>query len=347
MDILVVLTILVVLLILLVGAVIYIQLKNTQKPEEMALDKRLSDLRETIDTRLNQNTKRVDEQMRSQSETSQKLVRDITEELTEIKETNKHMLAFTDKLQSLEQVLTNPIKRGVVGEYVLESVITNVLSAGTYELQYTFPSGVRADAVIFLHDKKKICIDAKFSLNNYIKLLKGKEENSEAVSKQLRSDLKDRIKETAKYILPEEGTLDYAFMFVPSESLYYDVLTGSVGQGANEQNLLEYAFNEYKVIIVSPTTLFAYLQAVVLGLRSLKIEKHTQEIIKRAGVLQKHLDSYAENFMKVGKSLGTTVSHFNTAQQKYGMIDKDFLKMTGERSDFVPELLEKPRETEE
>lgn len=310
------------------------------------LEKRMGDLRETLDRGLHQSAERVDKQLRSQLESSHKLVKDITEELSEIKSTGREMLSFTEQLQSLERALKNPLQRGVVGEYVLENVIANVLPPGAYETQYTFGNGVRADAVIFLQDEKKICIDAKFSLDNYFKLINGALDDPGPVAKQLRDDLKERIKETSKYILPAEGTLDYAFMFVPSEALYYDILTNKVGQSA-EKNLLEYAFAEYKVIIVSPTTLLAYLQTVTMGLQSLKIEKHTQEIIKRAGLLQKHLEGYADAFTRVGKSLGTVVNHYNKAQGQYRLIDKDFLKLTEEGGEFVPELIERPLEEEE
>ena len=173
-----------------------------------------------------------------------------------------------------------------------------------------FKSGVRADAVVFLRDDKLVCVDAKFSLDNYAKLLEGTAENLKAVERQLKEDIKMRVQETAKYILPKEGTLDYAFMFIPSESLYYDLLTQKIGSGDQAENMLEYAFNQHRVIIVSPTTLLAYLQTVNLGLRSLRVEEHAQEILKRVETLLKHLSGHAKAFQGVGRALGTAVNQY-------------------------------------
>ena len=323
------------------------------------LDTRLRDLQKTVDTRLHQNTesmhKRMHEQaesmqkrMHEQFESSKKLIADITRELTEVKATGREMLSFTEQLQALERTLKNPQRRGAVGEYVLEQVIANVLPPGSYDTQHSFAGGsLRADAVVFLQDGKMICIDAKFSLDNYTKLLSGEEENPKQIEKTLREDLKKRVQETAKYILPKENTLDFAFMFVPSESLYYDLLTQKIGaESGTEENLLEYAFNRHRVIIVSPTTLLAYLQTVHLGLRAFKIEKHAEEIKKRVEQLGRHLESHANAFHGVGKALGTAVNHYNKAEQQFDMIDKDVYRIAGTGGEYTRELLDRPHGTE-
>ena len=324
------------------------------------LEAQLEEFRKTLDTRLHQGSEMVHKQMQSQAEvlhkqmraqfdSSQKLVEGITKELTEVKATGREMLSFTDQLQALERTLKNPQRRGVVGEYVLEQVIANVLPPDSYAMQYSFKNGARADAVVFLRDKQMISVDAKFSLDNYTKLLDGDLEGPAMVEveRRLKEDIKARIQETAKYILPKEGTLDYAFMFIPSESLYYDLLTQKIGAGDGAQNMLEYAFKQYKVVIVSPTTFLAYLQTVNLGLRSLKVEEHAQEIIKRVEVLRKRLESHAKAFHGVGKSLSAAVNHYNSAEQKYDLIDKDVFKITGKGGDYSRELLDKPHSDEE
>lgn len=323
-----------------------------------SVDDRLRDLRETLDSRLHQGadvmhkqihsqTELMNKQMQSQFESSKKLIEDITRELTEVKATGREMLSFTEQLQALERTLKNPQRRGAVGEYVLEQVIANVLPPETYATQHSFKNGVRADAVVFLRDKKMVSIDAKFSLENYTKLLGGEAENPEAVERQLKEDIKRRIQETTKYILPKEGTLDYAFMFIPSESLYYDLLTQKIGSGDGAQNMLEYAFSQHKVVIVSPTTLLAYLQTVHLGLRSLRVEEHAQEIVMRVETLRKHLDKYSRAFHGIGRALSGTVNKYNDAEQQYGLIDKDVFKITGKGGDYERELLDRPRVSEE
>ena len=353
------LAVLVIITLLMLAAVIWLIRDRRQSTTHTdTLEAQLRDFRETLDTRLHQGSEIVNKQMQSQAElmhkqmraqfdSSKKLVEDITKELTEVKATGREMLSFTDQLQSLERTLKNPQRRGVMGEYVLEQVIANVLPPDAYTMQHSFKNGARADAVVFLQDKKIISIDAKFSLENYTKLLEGDLDDTTEIERRLKEDIKARIQETAKYILPKEGTLDYAFMFIPSESLYYDLLTQKIGIGDSAQNMLEYAFKQHKVIIVSPTTLLAYLQTVNLGLRSLKVEEHAQTIIKQVEVLRKRLENHAKAFHSVGKALGTVVNHYNKAEQQYDLIDKDVYKITGAGGEYTRELLDKPHSTEE
>ena len=332
-------------------------LKERKEPDTGIFERELRELREAVNTGFRENSNMVNEQMRSQFqsskqqlqqqlESSKKQVEDITREITQMKEIGRGVLSITDQLQSLEKTLKNPQRRGAVGEYVLEQVIANVLPPETYATQHTFKNGTRADAVVFLQDEKVVSIDAKFSLENYTKLLTGEAQDTEAVERRLKEDIKMRIQETAKYIIPKEGTLDYAFMFIPSESLYYDLLTQKIGGGDAAENMLEYAFNKHKVIIVSPTTLLAYLQTVNLGLRSLKIEKHAQEIIKKVGVLHKRLEEHTKAFHGVGRALGTAVNQYNEAEKKCDLIDKDIFKITGEGGEYSRELLDRPHSTE-
>ena len=339
--------VLILLLIAVLGVLLHLLRRVSSTPkDDGALERRLRDLQETFDSRMHQGAEMTQKQLHRQFESSQNLIKEITRELTEVKATGREMLSFTEQLQSLEQTLKNPQRRGALGEYVLEQVIGNVLPPETYEMQYSFKSGVRADAVVFLKDKKMICIDAKFSLDNYTKLLNGEEENEQTTERQLKEDIKKRIQETAKYILPKEGTLDYAFMFIPSESLYYDLLTQKIG-GMDGANMLEYAFRNHRVIIISPTTILAYLQTVALGLQSLKIEEHTQVVIKRVESLRKHLETYSTVFQKIGKTLGTIVGHYNEADKQYDLIDKDILKITGNGGDYSRGVLDKPHSTDQ
>ena len=337
------LVVLIVLLIILSIALLrLLWSQNISSNENKALETRLQEMNNTLNSRLNENTESMYKQMQNQYESSKSLITDITKELTEVKTTGREMISFTKQLQALEQTLKNPQRRGAVGEYVLEQVIANVLPPDTYAIQYSFQNGVRADAVVFLQDKKKISIDAKFSLDNYTKLLSGELEYPEAVERQLKEDLKTRIQETTKYIIPEEGTLDYAFMFIPSESLYYDLLTQKIGSGDTARNMLEYAFQQHRVIIVSPTTLLAYLQTVYFGLRSLKVEEHAHEITKHVEMLQKHLENYSKAFRGIGNALGTAVNQYNNADQQYKLIDKDAFKITGKGGKYIKESLDRP-----
>ena len=331
------------IIIVLVIILFYISRKTGSNEQNNNLENRLKDINTTLDSRLNQNTESMTNQMRSQFESSKKLIEDVTRGITEVKETGREMLSFTSNLQSLEQTLKNPQRRGALGEYMLEQVVSNVLPPDSYSTQHTFKNDVRADIVIYLQDKKLVSIDAKFSLENYTKLLDDKnKEDKDVLEKKLKEDIKKRIQETAKYILPKENTLDFAFMFIPSESLYYDLLTQKIGKGAGEQNMLEYAFRQHKVIVVSPTTLLAYLQTVNLGLRSLKVEKNAQEIMKNVEMLNKHLEKYSETFDGLGKSLGSVVNKYNESSKQYSLLDKDVLKISGKGGSFKKNLIDSP-----
>jgi DNA recombination protein RmuC len=157
-----------------------------------------------------------------------------------------------------------------------------------------------------------------------------------------KTDIKKRIDETAKYILPGRGTLDQALMFIPSEAIYYDLLANKVGLGGvNGRNLMQYA-SEKKVTIVGPSTLSAMLQTIVQGLRSIEIHKDTEKIRKNIEQLSKHLVAHNVYMQKLGSSLGTTVGHFNTTYKELGKIDKDIVKIADTKPTVEPVLLDRP-----
>jgi len=267
----------------------------------------------------------------------------VTERLARLDETNKQVINFADQLQSLQDILKNPKQRGILGEYYLETLLKNVMPPGSFQMQYSFADGTIVDAAVFVKDKI-IPIDSKFSLENYNRLVEEKDpEARDRLEKSFKSDLKTRIDETSKYIKPGENTMDFAFMFIPHEAIYYDLLIAQVGNlKVNARDLIEYAFKERHVIIVSPTSFLAYLQTVLQGLRALQIEESAKEIKKRVEELGRHLSSYSEYMLKLGNTLGTTVSHYNTAHKEFLKIDKDVLRIVGVSSGLQPLLVDKP-----
>ena len=302
----------------------------------------LNELARTVDSKLGESHRQVNESLKFHSSESNKIIRDVTERLTRLDETNKQVISFADQLQSLENILKNPKQRGILGEYYLETVLKNVLPPGSYQMQYAFPDGTIVDAVVFVKDKI-IPIDSKFSLENYNKLAETRDEAEiKRLGKIFEDDLKNRILETAKYIQPAQGTTDFAFMFIPHEAIYYDLLVGKVGMG--EENLIQRAAGKYKVIITSPTSFLAYLQTVLQGLKALQIEESAKEIIKKVEDLGKHLRSYDEYHNKLGNAIGTVVNHYNTSGRELKKIDKDVLKIAGTSPELAPLLVEKPRE---
>ncbi|MDO8659696.1 MAG: DNA recombination protein RmuC [Candidatus Parcubacteria bacterium] len=303
----------------------------------------INELSRTVDNKIGESHKQVNESLKFHSSESNKIIRDVTERLTRLDETNKQVISFADQLQSLENILKNPKQRGILGEYYLETVLKNVLPPGSYQMQYPFPDGTIVDAVVFVKDKI-IPIDSKFSLENYNKMVEERDETEKKkLEKIFEGDLKNRIVETSKYIQPSKNTTDFAFMFIPHEAIYYDLITNKVGAGEDNENLIQRAAGKYKVIITSPTSFLAYLQTVLQGLKALQIEESAKEIIKKVEDLGKHLKSYDEYHNKLGNALGTVVNHYNASNKELKKIDKDVLRIAGTSPELSLLEVEKPK----
>ena len=205
------------------------------------------------------------------------------------------------------------------------------------------PGGETVDAVIVTKEGM-IPIDAKFSLDNYNRVVNETDETRKAeLEKDFKNDLKLRIDETAKYVRPKDGTLPFAFMYIPAEGIYYDLLINEVGSvKVNTRNLIDYAYNEKKVIIVSPTTFAAYLQSVLYGFKAFKIEESAKDIAKNVEALSRHIKAYDDYYKKIGNALSTTVNHYNAGSKELGKIDKDVMKITGTSMELDVPLLDKP-----
>lgn len=332
------------------GIVFYILNKanksSSQSSDEQSMKlllEQMNELSRVVDRKMGETTQHMNETMRVQFSESANLIKNVTEGLTKLDETNKQVVSFADQLKNLQDILKNPKQRGVLGEYYLETTLKNVLPPGQYQMQYAFNNSEIVDAVVFVKDKI-IPVDSKFSLENYNRLSEAVDPTEKArLEKLFVNDLKLRIKETSKYIRPEEGTMDFAFMFIPHEAIYYDLLINKIGAITEDtENLIQRAAGEYKVIIVSPTSFLAYLQTVLQGLKAMQIEESAKQIRVNVSNLQKHLKSYEEYHSKLGTTLGTAVNHYNSSTKEFTKVDKDIMKITGESTlDEVPQL-EKP-----
>lgn len=309
----------------------------------LILQDQLDRLTQTMDERMHRSSSEINQALRHQGTDTQKLIADITRELTEVKESNKQVFSITEQLQSLEKVLKHQKQRGNLGEAQLGLILDNILPAGAYQMQYQFKNGEVVDAIINTKDGI-IPIDSKFSLDNYNRIVNEKEgPERDRLENEFRKDLKLRIDETAKYIRPEEGTLPFAFMFIPAEGIYYDLLVNEIGAvKVNTRSLIDYAYKDKSVIIVSPTTFYAYLHSVLHGFRAFKIEESAKGIQKRVEELAKHLAAYEDYMRKLGTTLGTTVNHYNVAYKELKKVDKDVLKISGETANIEPIVLDKP-----
>ncbi len=297
----------------------------------------------SVTEKLERSGNEMNQSVQRQLVQSSKLIADVTNRLTKLDETNARVVSVADELKTLQNVLQNPKQRGVFGEYYLENVLDNVLSPSQYQMQYRFKNGEAVDAVVFLDGKQVLPIDSKFSLENYNRLIEVTDQATKTkLLAAVRNDLKTRIDETSKYIRPAENTMEFAFMFIPSESLYYDLLNNKVGSAGSERDLVEYAFRDKHVIIVSPTSFMAYLQTVLQGLRSLQIEKQAKQIQIQVGKLGVHIKNFDSLLTKMGKSLSTTVNHYNNSYKELGKINKDVVAIADQNSDVLPEIIDRP-----
>ena len=344
------------LIIIAVGMVVAIflllQNKNKKEPEKkddsslLMLHQQINQIALAVDSKLSESNKNVQDQFKHSAD----IVKNVTEQLVKLDETNKQVINFTEQLKSLQDILKNPKQRGILGEYYLETVLKNVLPPGSYEMQYKLGKNEEGedlipDAVVFVKEKI-IPIDSKFSLENYNRIIEQKDPvEKERLEKAFVNDLKNRIVETSKYIQPSKGTMDFAFMFIPHEAIYYDLLINKIGALKEEtESLIQRAASKYKVIIVSPTSFLAYLQTVLQGLKAMQIEEQAKDIVKRVGELMTHLKKYAEKYDKLGKSLSTLVNQYNDGGKEFKKIDKDILRVTGteEGLNYEPPALDKP-----
>jgi DNA recombination protein RmuC len=351
----------IVLLVVLVGFSVVIvilngrlrELKNTSAVELMKTDvtelaRSMANLQQAMGDKLERNSLAVQTSVQKQLSESSKLVADVTQRLAKLDETNRRVVDVADELKTLQNVLQNPKQRGVFGEYYLQSVLENVLPPGQFQMQYRFADGEVVDAVIFLEKGQILPIDSKFSLENYNRMIEATDKvERDRLLQKVKIDLKGRIDETSKYIRPSEKTMDFSFMFIPSESLYYDLLINNVGTGGSSRDLIEYAFRDKRVIIVSPTSFMAYLQTVLQGLRSLQIEEQAKDIQVRVGKLGLHIGKFEEYMQKLGGALGTTVNHYNAAHKELGKVDKDVVKIANSDPSVEPLLIDKPRRDED
>ena len=313
--------------------------ENSEK-SRLELESKLS----TINKEINDFHKTSKEDIQKQFSDSNKVIKDVTVELEKIKGTNKQVLSFANQMKSLEKILGNQKQRGIFGEIQLENLLANVLPPEIFRMQYSFNNGEIVDAIVKVNEHI-IPIDAKFSLDNYNKMIESEDKMEiENLEKSFKEDIKKRIDETSKYIRPNEKTTDYAYMFIPADGLYQDLLNNKVGSlKINQRDLVSYAY-EKKVMIVSPMSLFPMLQVTTKALNNMKVEESVQQIQMNIEKLGNHLKAYQTYHEKLGNSLSTVVNHYNFSSKEYKKIDKDITKLTSNRVNIgiESETLERP-----
>jgi DNA recombination protein RmuC len=294
------------------------------------VDGRLEAITATMDRRLGELDTKVDRRM----EHAAKQTNAIHKQLGEVGQATVQMAEQAKGLSELQEILRPPKARGGFGELLLENLLRDRLPATAFEFQYGFAGGERVDAVIKVD--RIVPIDSKFPLDNFERMLRADNDiERQQFEKLFARDVKSHVDAiSSKYIRPDEGTYDFAFMYLPSEAIYYELACGRTGA------LLAYA-HEKRVLPVSPTTLTAYLQVIVLGLKGLQIEQHAHEVMAYCAQLQKDFGRFKEDFELVGTHLGRAQNKFLDSEKRLGKFESKLEQAV----DSEPEL--EPAETHE
>jgi DNA recombination protein RmuC len=306
---------------------------STQLTERNAeVDRRLQGVIETMDRRLSDLDRKVDSRLENASKTTSA----IHERLGQVDKATTEMLARAKDLARLEQALRPPKARGGFGELLLENLLRDRLPPSAYRMQHTFDSGERVDAIVQVD--RDIPVDSKFPLDNYTRLVEAESDDERTLAeRQFARDVKQHIDAIAtKYIRPDEGTYDFAFMYIPVEAVYYELACGKTGA------LLSYA-HERRVFPVSPTTFTAYLQVIALGLRGMQIEQHAHEVMAYVAELQRDFERFTDDFDKVGTHIGHAQSKYHEAAKRLDRFETKLERAAEERDELEGEtVLELP-----
>ena len=292
------------------------------------IDRRLDAMTHAMDRRLGELDVRVDRRLESATRTATQ----IHQELGKLGEANTQMLDRAKELGRLEQALRPPKARGGFGELLLGNLLADTFPADKYELQHTFRSGERVDAVIRL-DRALVPVDAKFPLENFQRMLDADSDaDRELHGKQFARDVKGHVDAIAdKYIRPEDGTYEFALMYLPAEAVYYELVCG---RGPGGGGALAYALDR-KVVPVSPSTLHAYLLVIVLGFKGLQIEEHAREVMAYCAELGRDFGRFKEDFELVGTHLGRAQTKYTDAEKRLGRFET---RLERAAESEVPEL---------
>src|SRR6266536_3880488 len=296
------------------------------------MDGRLQAMNESVDRRLAELDTKVDRRL----EHASKQTNAIHQQLGDVGRATSLLAEQAKGLGELQQILRPPKARGGFGELLLENLLRDRLPPSAFSLQYGFVGGERVDAVIKVD--RIVPIDSKFPLDNFERMLAADNDiERQQFEKLFARDVKGHVDAiSSKYIRPDEGTYDFAFMYLPSEAIYYELACGKTGA------LLAYAHDK-RVLPVSPTTLTAYLQVIVLGLKGLQIEEHAQEVMAYCAQLENDFGKFKDNFERVGTHLGRAQNKFGDAEKRLGRFETKLEQAAESRAELPGEAHELPR----
>ncbi len=279
--------------------------------------------RTTLEKNLQSGQQDVGKHLRS----SQDVLTKLHTQIGQLKGSSDQMLQLGTDVRSLQDILKNPKLRGQLGEMSLEKILSEILPAGSFSLQHHFKNGKIVDALVNMPDYS-VPVDAKFPLPAFEAMIKAETEDQQAtLRRQFQRDIASHIdKIAANYINPDEGTLDFALMYIPAENVYYETI---VKYPADKTDVLSYAL-EKKIIPVSPNLLYAYLMTIVMGLHGLQIEKQASEIRKNLRKLVRSFSDFGGKWNVLGKHLKNAAAQYDEGQAK---LDKFTMELDHIQSD--------------
>jgi len=257
-----------------------------------------------------------------------KVIGDVRQQLGSLDASSKRLLEVGKDISSLQDILRPPKLRGGMGELLLADLLRQILPPHSFELQHGFKGGERVDAVIRL-GAGMVPVDAKFPLENFRKIIDSKnEEESGPARKTFVRDVKKHISDiAAKYIRQDEGTFDFALMYIPAENVYYEVI---IKEAENETSTSLFTFAlQKRVIPVSPNSFYAYLQTILLGLKGLRVDERAREILNNLARLRQELTRFSESFRVVGQHLDNSAKKYQEAAKRFSRVDAKMEQVDG------------------
>lgn len=328
--------ILLLIIILLLGATLFLASKNrAPNQNQEIIQKELTSLRQENQNQINSlrlslenqlsESRRIQhsssKELNTRLDNASKVIGDVKKELGLVGTATKRIQEIGQDISSLQDILRSPKLRGNLGEILLEGLLEQMLP-GHYQMQYTFRTGERADAILRLKDEKIVAIDSKFPLEDFQRLQAEKDpEAATRLRRTLLTSVKKHIDAISKkYILPAENTLNFAFMYVPAENVYYELTT-------TDENILAYAWSRH-IFVVSPNSFYAYLITVLQGLRALEVEKNVEKILTDLAHLENSLTRFTEDFSKLGTHLRHASGSYESSEKRLDRFTSSLTNLT-------------------
>ena len=294
-----------------------VQLSQALDNHTQLVQQQLGQVLSNVNERLKENgeiLERTQQNLGERLDNAARVVGSVQKSLGGLEEANRKIYDVGKDIASLQEILRAPKLRGGLGEFFLEDLLAQILPPQHFVIQHAFKSGERVDAVIKL-GSSLVPVDSKFPLENFKRMLEAANDDERSRAKrQFVGDVKKHVDAIAgKYILPDEGTYDFALMYIPAENVYYETIIKDDSEG--ERNLSQYALSK-RVVPVSPNSFYAYLQAIVLGLKGMKVEEHAREIIQYLSRLRGDFAKFRDDFGLLGKHLGHAQTSYQTTEKR-------------------------------